>query len=76
MREMEIYVHIPFCVQKCSYCDFLSMPADDEVKKRYTDRLKEEIRQVSEVYPDRTVKTVFFGGGTPLFCRAALSQES
>lgn len=65
MREMEIYVHIPFCVQKCSYCDFLSMPADDEVKKRYTDRLKEEIRQVSEVYPDRTVKTVFFGGGTP-----------
>lgn len=65
MREMEIYVHIPFCVQKCSYCDFLSMPADDNVKKKYTARLKEEIRQMSEEYPGRTVKSVFFGGGTP-----------
>ena len=65
MREMEIYVHIPFCVQKCSYCDFLSMPADDDVKKQYIGRLKEEIRQMSEEYPGRPVKSVFFGGGTP-----------
>ena len=65
MREMELYVHIPFCVQKCSYCDFLSMPAEDEVKKEYVSRLKEEIRQMSEKYPGRMVKSVFFGGGTP-----------
>lgn len=64
MKELEIYVHIPFCVRKCNYCDFLSFAADDRVKQRYTDSLIREIGQ----FKDRgnyVVPSVFFGGGTP-----------
>ena len=35
MKNLEIYIHIPFCVRKCEYCDFLSFPADDDAKLRY-----------------------------------------
>lgn len=40
---MELYIHIPFCVKKCNYCDFLSMPADDTVKQQYVQALINEI---------------------------------
>lgn len=59
-----IYVHIPFCVRKCNYCDFLSAPADEEVKGRYLERLLEEIGG-QEDGADFRVESVFFGGGTP-----------
>ncbi|SCJ18311.1 Oxygen-independent coproporphyrinogen-III oxidase [uncultured Roseburia sp.] len=65
MKKLELYVHIPFCVQKCSYCDFLSMPADSLVKQAYVRRLKEEIKKKAGKYKDRKVCSVFFGGGTP-----------
>lgn len=64
-KELSIYIHIPFCVRKCLYCDFLSAPASDEVKARYVDRLIGEIRRESESYVNYKVKTVFIGGGTP-----------
>lgn len=64
-REIELYLHIPFCKSKCNYCDFCSFPAGDGQIKRYIDKLKEEIRYWGESYPDRTVSTVFIGGGTP-----------
>lgn len=44
MRELELYIHIPFCVRKCAYCDFLSAPASKEVRDRYVKTLIEEIR--------------------------------
>ena len=64
-KELSIYVHIPFCVQKCLYCDFLSAPASKEVRRRYVDRLIREIRGESESYVNYKVKTIFLGGGTP-----------
>lgn len=64
-KELSIYVHIPFCVQKCLYCDFLSAPASDEVRARYVDRLVREISEESASYVNYKVKTVFLGGGTP-----------
>lgn len=64
MRELGLYIHIPFCVQKCRYCDFLSAPADDGAKRQYTDALIREITAVPEGQ-DSIVTTVFFGGGTP-----------
>lgn len=64
-KELSIYVHIPFCVRKCLYCDFLSAPASDEVRARYVDRLIREIREESTNYVNYKVKTIFFGGGTP-----------
>lgn len=65
MRELEIYIHIPFCVQKCRYCDFLSAPASEDVKTKYMEALVKEIKERSSLYASFLVSTVFFGGGTP-----------
>ena len=64
-KELELYVHIPFCVKKCAYCDFLSAPADVQERTLYVDALTEEIRAQKENYKDYRVSTVFMGGGTP-----------
>ena len=45
MQKLELYIHIPFCVQKCAYCDFLSAPANDAAKAEYVDALKKEIQR-------------------------------
>ena len=59
-----IYVHIPFCVRKCRYCDFLSGPAGRQTRERYIQRLKEEIG-LFEPEENCRAESVFFGGGTP-----------
>lgn len=65
-KELEIYIHIPFCVRKCAYCDFLSGPAAPEAQKAYVRALIKEIRAAAVCYSSRyDVTTVFFGGGTP-----------
>ena len=64
-KELELYVHIPFCVKKCAYCDFLSAPADVQERTLYVDALTEEIRVQKDDYKDYQVSTVFLGGGTP-----------
>lgn len=64
-KELELYVHIPFCVRKCAYCDFLSGPAGEAEKAAYVDALLTEIRSRKENYKDYRVSTVFLGGGTP-----------
>lgn len=48
---MELYVHIPFCVKKCKYCDFLSFAADENTKKRYVEALCNEIIYCANVLP-------------------------
>ena len=64
-NNLGIYIHIPFCVRKCNYCDFLSFPADDDTKRAYARALVREIRAYGETAADREVETVFIGGGTP-----------
>lgn len=68
-KPLGIYIHIPFCVSKCVYCDFNSFPCDDETKKAYLRAMKEEIKQFAilnkQYIADRKVGTIFFGGGTP-----------
>ena len=63
-KALELYLHIPFCVRKCAYCDFLSFPAEKEIQKQYVNCLIEEIRQF-DLAEDYVVSTIFFGGGTP-----------
>lgn len=62
-----IYLHIPFCVRKCAYCDFLSAPADEKTQAGYVKALQTEIYQTAKLFSENpyTVDTVFFGGGTP-----------
>ena len=68
-RPLSIYVHIPFCVKKCLYCDFLSAPGDDILQEKYVKCLIEEIRQSSNSYREYQVQTIFIGGGTPSLLR-------
>lgn len=67
--RLSLYLHIPFCVKKCLYCDFLSFPTGSgnnrEKEKRYLARLAEEIKEKSVNYKECLVDTIFIGGGTP-----------
>lgn len=65
LKALGIYIHIPFCLRKCLYCDFLSGPADLEVQERYVQALCREICEESGAYKGYQVETVFLGGGTP-----------
>ena len=75
MREpIGIYIHFPFCVKKCSYCDFLSGPADSRTRRAYADALCREIYSFSREKGEKCtlsedtkipVDTIFLGGGTP-----------
>lgn len=60
-----VYLHIPFCVKKCLYCDFLSFPSDDTAREAYVNALLREIDAQSALYGQHQVQTIFFGGGTP-----------
>ena len=75
-RQKGIYIHIPFCISKCIYCDFCSAPADDETKEHYVDALCREIAvagERAEAEGDkRKISTIFFGGGTPSILHSAL----
>lgn len=63
--QVGIYLHIPFCVKKCNYCDFLSAPADWNTQKRYVEALKKEISFYQNRLENYTISSIFFGGGTP-----------
>ena len=65
MKSISIYIHIPFCVKKCQYCDFLSAPADSRAQEVYLRALKQEISEQAARYREYEVQTVFIGGGTP-----------
>lgn len=65
-RTLGIYIHIPFCIRKCNYCDFCSFPnSSPNFMERYTDELCRRIKVFSPLAKDHTVDTVYFGGGTP-----------
>lgn len=64
-RDLELYIHIPFCVKKCAYCDFLSGPADADTIEKYVQALICEIEAVKIKAEKYRVVTVFVGGGTP-----------
>lgn len=69
---MELYLHMPFCVRKCAYCDFLSFPTDQETQNLYTRRLREDIDAMGKKCGDIPVDTIFIGGGTPSVPDSAL----
>lgn len=65
-RTLGIYVHIPFCVQKCKYCDFCSSAGFSEAtKSEYCQALIKDIKDNAKSFSEYLVDSVFFGGGTP-----------
>ena len=69
-KSLELYVHIPFCVRKCEYCDFLSAPTGADTQQEYVRNLLLEIEQKGVRCTDYEVTTIFFGGGTPSILKA------
>ena len=74
MKNLSIYIHIPFCVRKCLYCDFLSFPVSEgnlsgmlaKVNvESYADLQRQEIKTAAAQYNKYQVLSIFFGGGTP-----------
>ena len=66
-KNLQIYIHIPFCVKKCLYCDFLSFTAEERVQEDYVSALLEEIKHYGETMTDYDVTTIYIGGGTPSY---------
>ena len=66
-KELAIYIHLPFCVRKCLYCDFISGPYSEEVKRSYVNKLLWEIDSFFDEYREESIviTSIFFGGGTP-----------
>ena len=64
-KDLGLYIHIPFCVRKCEYCDFLSWSAGEEEREQYVEALLLEIESYREFAKGYRVSTVFIGGGTP-----------
>ena len=64
-KELGIYVHIPFCIRKCAYCDFVSYPNKLEMQEEYVKKLLEEIDNAKQTINNCNVTTVYIGGGTP-----------
>ena len=67
MKELGIYVHIPFCKRKCHYCDFLSFSGQTGLIEKYIESLKQEINKTIISKDEYIIKTIYFGGGTPSF---------
>jgi len=74
-KPLGLYVHIPFCIKKCNYCDFLSAPADDATKKRYVEALCKEIKGYKELTKEYELSTIYFGGGTPSVLEVSLLEQ-
>ncbi len=66
-EEIGIYVHIPFCKQKCYYCDFVSFAKSEMWEEKYIQALKKEIKNNSKKAKECVVTTIYFGGGTPSY---------
>ena len=69
MKELGIYIHIPFCKQKCYYCDFVSYAKKEEIVEKYINALKKEIKEELKSInkEEYKVTTIYIGGGTPSY---------
>lgn len=72
MKNSELYIHIPFCVKKCDYCDFLSFAADEAAQAEYVHALLTELEFYGGLMKDYRITTVYVGGGTPSWLNEGL----
>lgn len=66
-KRLGVYIHIPFCASKCSYCDFYSLSGCDHMMPDYQDALIDHIEESASSLKSYEVDSVYFGGGTPSF---------
>lgn len=75
MKNLGIYIHIPFCKKKCDYCDFISFSGVEEKAENYTKALIQDIKNSSMTAKDFEVDTIYFGGGTPSYIESNFVVE-
>lgn len=73
--ELGVYVHIPFCVRKCYYCDFISYSNKFEIQEEYIKKLIEEIEDNKDLLKNNEITTIYIGGGTPSSIRPELIRD-
>ena len=73
--ELGIYVHIPFCVKKCDYCDFISYSNCFDMQERYVEKLLEEIEENKNLLRNNFISTIYIGGGTPSAIKPELIKK-
>lgn len=73
--ELGIYIHIPFCIQKCYYCDFISYPNKYNIQEEYVKKLIEEIEDNRELLKGNNISTIYIGGGTPSSIKPELIKK-
>ncbi|MBQ6361991.1 MAG: oxygen-independent coproporphyrinogen III oxidase [Lachnospiraceae bacterium] len=64
-KDLGLYIHIPFCVRKCAYCDFVSFRASENVQNAYFRSLLQELGEYQSLGNTCLIRTIYFGGGTP-----------
>lgn len=76
-KELGVYVHIPFCKDKCYYCDFVSFKNMENKARKYTECIIKEIKNVpwEEINKNYTVTTIYIGGGTPSYIDSSYINE-
>lgn len=75
MEELAIYIHIPFCISKCYYCDFNSYSDKNEYILEYVKYINREIKMYSKIMLKYKIKTIFIGGGTPSSINGTYIEE-
>ncbi|MBZ2279772.1 YggW family oxidoreductase, partial [Buchnera aphidicola] len=66
LHPISLYVHIPWCIKKCKYCDFNSYASKNELpEKKYIQHLLKDLEQDIKFIKNRAINTIFIGGGTP-----------
>ena len=73
--ELGIYIHIPFCIKKCYYCDFISYPNKFDWQEKYIKKIKEEIQAQKQVLEKYNITTIYIGGGTPSSIESKYIEE-
>lgn len=76
-KSIGLYIHFPFCLSKCLYCSFNSIPYDPDLARRYTEAIKKEIVIKAGEYrlEGRSLKTIYFGGGTPSILSPSVIED-
>lgn len=67
MKKIGLYIHIPFCMDKCFYCDFATMPYQDKRIPEYFDLLEKEISMYRDLGEEFIIDSIYIGGGTPTY---------
>ena len=75
-KNLELYIHVPFCMKKCEYCDFLSFPADEKTQEEYFGALLRDVKYYGQnMIEGYQVSTIYIGGGTPSWMDESLIQS-